>query len=865
MTRDLFNSPSQIPQDDNNPGGGIIQQALTPGKPLAIIINPSGDFPITAGESGELRVTVSNQGNQSALIDIFIDETSEFVRQWCVDPRERLALNPGQSSEVVFKIEVPPDAVPKAYNYRLLVDAPHHYPEDTPIQHKAKLQVMPFVKEAQTSSDPTFFLNAPTSPDNSSENPALIQPGETIEIQVLVQNRSERVDRFHLACPELRNKWFKGFKVRYPESTPIPGLITYADGLELNPGEEGEISLLLTPPAEDTLAGIYSPTIRLYSANDPNLVLLDVFYLQVGGVYQLDIEMVTLIGRVKNQAGLFELQLSNRGNTSREVTLNAHSTDGDTLLQYTLKPERVKLLPETSSIVRLEVIPPKSWWRRPFAGRLFNFVINVEDTEQLPLVNDQFQGTLTWESRPWWHFLLLILAVLGAIGGFVFLMWWLFFRPKALPQIVEFVPESTAYKEVNQDVIRLNWEITQSQRLKHLKLVGFSPDGLVTSEAVVYDFSQGIPSKLKNFCTIDQAITCQNIPTDARKAGDYIFELTIVPKKGKGLSSNSLKTNTIRIEPVPQPKITDFAPTQAVYEEKQEGVEDAISGEGKTKSSPILLNWEIENATQIQELQLIGRSSNGAVNSPLQSYDFGEDIAEELEEFCSPIENEKLICNNVPTNAIATGTYIFELTVISKQRNQEQLAAKKTDSIQINPVPIPTEIVKFQINGTDVRPKHLIQIDPQQPIVLTLSWQVTGGKDIEVKLLPAPGTVEQEGVIAYELGQQPNKEIITLQASNEAGEPVNKSVIIETFAPPPSSETALDKLPTPEQQQLSPPEQEKEGEQTAQTTDDSSTSGEDQSTSSDSIRQQEEINTKSPPIPLDRNSPPPSELDPQIE
>src|SRR3569832_300324 len=50
-----------------------IQQALAPGKPLAVIPNPSGTHAVMAGSSFELCVTISNKGNQSALIDIYID------------------------------------------------------------------------------------------------------------------------------------------------------------------------------------------------------------------------------------------------------------------------------------------------------------------------------------------------------------------------------------------------------------------------------------------------------------------------------------------------------------------------------------------------------------------------------------------------------------------------------------------------------------------------------------------------------------------------------------------------------------------------------------------------------------------------
>ncbi|NES87455.1 MAG: transcriptional regulator, partial [Moorea sp. SIO2B7] len=435
-----ISSSAQTDQSEPNSNTRLMQQALTPGKPIATIINPSGTLRVRAEEEGELRVTVSNQGNKSALIDISIDE-QDTAKQWFISSHERLALNSGQSSEVLLKLKVPKEIIPRSYDYLLVVDAPQHYPQETPIYYPGKIQVLPFVKEALTFSEPSFSVQ----PTTTSEAPMKVQPGETVEVQVWVDNRSERVDRFRLTCPDFKDDWYK---VSYPEGFQETGLIVATDGLELNPGDHGAISLQITPPL-NTRAGVYSPTIRLYSENNSQLVLLDIFYLQVTGIDLLDIEMLTQLGRVKNEAGLFKLQLHNRGNRERKIALKADSTDGDQLCTYTLEPEEVEILPDERKLVSLKVQPPKSWWRRPFYGRLFNFAVEVEDKEQLPLVNNRFQGALMWEARPWWQFWLLVLSVLGIIGAMAFLIWWSFFRPKPSPEIVEFSPESIAYQEAN--------------------------------------------------------------------------------------------------------------------------------------------------------------------------------------------------------------------------------------------------------------------------------------------------------------------------------------------------------------------------------------------------------------------------------
>ncbi len=57
------------------------RQALTPGKALSVIINPSGEVTAVLGSTVEICVTVSNQGDRSAVIDVYMDEVSGVVYQ----------------------------------------------------------------------------------------------------------------------------------------------------------------------------------------------------------------------------------------------------------------------------------------------------------------------------------------------------------------------------------------------------------------------------------------------------------------------------------------------------------------------------------------------------------------------------------------------------------------------------------------------------------------------------------------------------------------------------------------------------------------------------------------------------------------
>ncbi|MEQ9672637.1 transcriptional regulator [Coleofasciculus sp. G2-EDA-02] len=782
----------------------MIQQALTPGKPLSMIVNPSGDAPITPGLTFELCVTITNEGNQSALIDIYIDETSQFLHQWCISPYERLALGRGQSSEVVFQIPVPLDAIPGTYNYLLIVDAQQHYPQDTPIQHQARLQVLPFVQEAIRVNDPTFTL----LPLTNSAAPAVVQPGEFLEVQVLVHNRSDRVDQFRLTCPDLAPNWYR---VIYPEGYTQAGVVRVMDGLELNPGEKGQIQLIITPPV-DTWASIYSPTVRLYSLNNPDLVLLDVIYLQVMPIYLLTVELVTLVGKISNQSGVFELQLYNGGNITRDIALIAKSADGDDLCTYTLIPSQVRLAPGGYAIANLDVQPSQKWWRRPFYGRVLNFVIEIEDRQQFPLINNRFQGTLIWEGRPWWQFLLVILGIVGLIGALIFLLWFLFFRPKPRPEIVEFAPASNNYSAAEGESVRLNWEINNPERIQMIKVQGVSPEGVVTSSPIAYNFSQGIPNELERFCTINEVLNCQNVPTDAREPGDYVFELTVIPQGKKRGESEELLTNTVKITPFPIPEIEEFTSTQAVYQQASQRTPEAANQEASPTAnddnSPpnqpqpenrvIVLNWKISHPEQIRLLKLVGRNPEGIILVPMQSIDFSQGIPQGLQEACE-IKDETLVCANIPIDNPQPGTYIFELIVVPRQGEPEELPAQKTDPIKIEAQPVPFNIVEFTVGGVETltRPKFVVPISGNQSIPVPLSWKVEGGRDLKVELLPAPGTVPPEGTLPYELSPEPTTETITLQVTNEAGEQKSRSVTIETIQPPPPEPPAMTLSPPP--------------------------------------------------------------------
>ncbi|MGI0487850.1 hypothetical protein ACN4EK_20610, partial [Pantanalinema rosaneae CENA516] len=806
---------SVVIDDDRDPTESVTV------KPLAVIISPSGDHSATAGSSFEVSVTVFNRGNHSALIDVFIDETAQTLRQWCLSPSERLALGAGQSSEVVFQFQIPPQVLPAIYTYQVVVDAPDHYPEDTPIQFTKRLQVMPLFETGVRVNDPTFTL----APLSSSAQPIGLQPGATLEVKVQVHNRSDRVDRFRLLCPDLERSWFT---IRYPEGIEVPGLISSGDGLRLNPGGKGEILLYLTPPI-DAPAGIYSPTIRLFSANNPELNLLDVVYVQVSPIHLLNAELKTLISKVRRQPGVYQVRLFNTGNTRRNILLSARSLDEEDahLFAYTWldrSGQEIRLpaaTPTTNAAVTeadptvarslapalpLQIaakhtvdvglqVKPVQWWRRPFfgSGRTANFVVVLEDAQTLPLPSEPLQGTLVWKSRPWWQFLLVLLTGLSAIALLGFAIWWVFFRPMTPPRVLSFVPVSTNYQEAEGKPVRLSWQISNVKRIGKLEILGRSrEEGTVLSQPEVYDFNRGIPKQLEELCSVSRAIlTCQNVPTEARKSGNYVFELSVFPK-GTGANQRQAyvvaKTDPVKISPIAPPKIAQFTGTIMPNVSLTDSVRSFLQAQDATanqnlgdRANLFLLNWRVSQPKQLKELRLVGRDVDGAVTSKAQRYDVSQGLPESLQLFCESA-NKELVCRNVPVRVTKPGDYVFELAVVPRQGESEPADTKKTDTLKLEPKA--PKITAFRINGQEALPKYLVPTKTGKTVkVVQLEWQVEPGEDIKVELLPTPGTVGLNGKMDYPLVQQPGAVTITLQVTNAAGKQVRRSIELQVFDP----------------------------------------------------------------------------------
>ncbi len=709
--------------------------------PLKIILNPPDMLEGFPGETVELHVVVINQGHQGAVIDVFFDQVFQALSQWCPTTRERLALDPQQSGEVTFRFDVPIEALPGTYDYTLVVDAPEHYPEETPVKYGCQLKVLRKEQTVIRFNNPTFALNPPTNP----ERPVLIHPGVPLQMQVLVNNRSNRVDRFRLACLDLDEDWFK---IKYsPNQLGGAGLVSETAGLELNPGAHGQIVFeLLFPP--NMPAGNYTPTLRLYSANAPDLVLLDVVYLQVPSAHQLKTELVTILGKVSRRPGHYQLRLINQGNLLRELTVQAQGTTEEELCRYTCDPSPVQLLIGRETKVDLTV-QPLHWWRRPLFGRALElpFQVKLEDLNGLPVPEKSPQATLLWKARPWWQFLLVLLAGLGTIGSLGFLIWFFFFKPAPLPKLTEFKPDSLSYTEGGK--VLLNWTIDNADQVSQLTLT--TAKDADPGDPKTFDLRQGIPSALNSFCSLQQRLlTCANFNTGATQAGKYTFKLQIQPRHSEQPVERMLAVE-IKLKPLPQ--VQTFESDKSRYQ----------------KGDRVFLKWQITNFSQLATLNVIGKDDNG-VAIPSSSFTFNK-----IPLGCQPPQGEKLSCDRVGiTLPPIPGGYTLQLQPISNTSQQPQ----PSTPIKVLVAATPPKIVAFTLNGATLSRSEAVSLKAGQTV--TIEWQVQGD-DTTVKLEPI-GNVPNSG--AQPIPVTPTLSRIALTATNKQGQSVEQAFLVQVQLPP---------------------------------------------------------------------------------
>jgi hypothetical protein len=107
--------------------------------------------------------------------------------------------------------------------------------------------------------------------------------------------------------------------------------------------------------------------------------------------------------------------------------------------------------------------------------------------------------------------------------------------------------------------------------------------------------------------------------TDARLPGEYIFELTLIPKRGRGDIPPARTTATV-IEPIPMPAVLELVPRQTQYTELGTPFDPAApvtpanpQGIPPVDQGGIRLDWAIAAPENLQDLLLVVRPADGSV------------------------------------------------------------------------------------------------------------------------------------------------------------------------------------------------------------------------------------------------------------
>lgn len=755
-------------------------------QPLTVVVAAWDRDRVTPGSKHFLGVTITNRNEQDAVVQVRLESPSELLQQWCAQPEQWLALSRDKSGELTFCIDVPGDALPQWLDYEVVVrpqgaDAEFYLPPT-----RCRLQILA-PETIESTQDPTFIINPYTTPDR----PVIVQAGTPVPIELTIENRSERVDRFRLECTGLPTDW--NIQIDYPRPEGNLGLVQIPDSLGVNPGDRDTIRVWLQPPPLP-LAGSYLPTFRLASENDPNLGLLGLVYLRVEPVYRLQAQLEPLQNEVRDRPAQFALQFANLGNTARDVQLHLKPLTQPGECIYQLPTDSVTIAPQATAQIPFQATPQR-WWTRPWfgVGKRFPFRLDLTDRDRQPITPETFQGQLTWVPRPWWQLLLVLLAGFGIVGALAFLIWWNFLRPPVPPRVLEFAAEDSRYAEANEDMARVRWQIEHPQQIQTLKLTGYSPEGDLLSGPLVYEFQDGqLPTSLRSFCTQQKTLlSCNQIRSDAFQPGKYIFELTLIPK-GRRAVPISVKTSPIEIVAKPLPTVTVLQPKSLLYREAAPGQPNPTEAAFPVADAAgIRLDWLVTMPNDITSLHLIGRDKEGKMVGDVW-YEFPKpgELPEALRSFCRI--GKVLICRNVPTGLNTPGEYRFELQAVSLESQTNRAETPETSnqkSIATEIIKIqaqPPQIVSFQINGREAPAKLLIPVNPAQSLPkIQVSWRVQGSATTQVELTPSPGSVPLIGKVQFPLSPQGNT-TIALQVKTATGEMLTRSVTLETYEPKPA-------------------------------------------------------------------------------
>jgi hypothetical protein len=624
-----------------------------------------------------------------------------------------------------------------------------------------------------------------TTPETHSVHPSILQIGQTLTIELEIENQADTVDRFQLVCGGLPERYYT---VIYPNIQVWTGLVVKFNSLELEPGQIGTIQVQVHPPAH---ALIRSEQLLLTLQSNLGGVHHEAIYLQIEPACDLTLALSPASQRVKGRTGHYQLLLKNEGFAARNLVVQARSLNRKSAVTYQLEPSIVRLDPETEINIDLAVQQHHrrfQFWK----PRRVQFEVGLEDHDGLPLPSQFPKGVMIWERSSKLPPLILPLVFGSAAVVAAVLGWTAWNKPLPQPEIATL--EVTMDPEAReQDSVRLNWAIHHPERLQKLSLIRQSGAGQQLVKA--FDFSQGVPTELRQigskqgFCQLNPAtkpsmLVCKNILAAVPNTQLHQFQLQSFSRRSATQPTDSEITKAIALTPNPTPKIVAFFSPNTQYASKAKTVgvlqtkipkqpdqSTRVSEQKQNRRPGILLDWEITHPQQIKALQL--RQSTGQ----LQTYPIvAGKVPAELKPYCTI--KQSLICKQVPTDSQGPGRYMFKLMVQPRGQLTAAVLPQTTGPIQVKPQPL--QVASFRINGQTVTDKYVYdgaKLGGQPK--LKLEWTVVGGNEVRAAIFPYPGAVPATGQTTIDLDPRFQKGKLLLQAVDANGQQLKRTVAIE--------------------------------------------------------------------------------------
>ena len=431
-------------------------------------------------------------------------------------------------------------------------------------------------------------------PQTAPTQPYQVQPGQSLEVQVVIENCSDQIDHFHLVCNDLPEHYFT---IWYPDSENRAQEGMTSPHLELRPGDSGLIFVEIHPPVHAPM-GSYGPILRVESAHHPKLGPGEIVYFQIPPIYDLEVTLNPVPDQNKQGMGVFQVGLINQGNVERELMLRGKNLGQDSC-QFTLDPPCVRLVPGTKTYVDLRVKSTGDGFAPHAKGaHELSFTIDLQDLKGLDL--PQTLPHAKFEPEPYarvqglFPLLERLLLAGGGLVAIALLTWQFFFKPPVeiagteppqqpaniggailaepepsiLPEITKFFSPKPVYKQrgINPPVlgsplaptalgmpaggtVLLTWEMSNPSQIKELRLTAAADNGVLPNSLQRYRFQNGkLPDTLSQFCTLEQNLICRNVPTNAREPGNYTFTLRVVPSHDSAGPHPSKSIANIQIE-----------------------------------------------------------------------------------------------------------------------------------------------------------------------------------------------------------------------------------------------------------------------------------------------------------------------------